>query len=666
MRKVEIKNDSVYIAYSALFDLGITVHTTEQWSKRNIGDRIYIGKYAYINYDTIPVATRKKLPGKSSFIAAYHEAQHDTITERFFLRMEQAYLKGFVKYRELYRNLGVKFDDITSYAQHHAVWAVVLELHKQDKKPKLRNIWQAYSRLYPGRFAYNRMNYAINKADRLGIENLLIHKYNVPERKYSELLDKWVLDALSSGKAYSQVQIWEFVKELCGEYNLKSPSLTWVKYKCRELVPLVNETRYSADKDRYGKLPYKGILRAENAGDQWQIDGWRLPFYMNGYKTLSLFWVLDACTGKVVGYEIDYSENTETILKGLEDAVCNTGYLPFEIVSDNHSFNETKEAESFKNEIARLGTTWTVSENPRRKSLVERSFKTFGEKFCKLEYGYIGEGIRTRNPNGRTSQELVDKYTKSGTFLTEEQIKLIAIKLVDAYNNKADKGKSRAELYEQSEKKNAIRIGKEDYLRLFIRETEITIRRGQINLQRGGVKYEYQLNASQYGKLNDKKVRVRYESFDEIYLFDMETDEFIDTVKKKVYTHGALANQTEEDMREYFHHKGRLAGIRSDRKKSQTAIARKAECIDPEAAYAMNRKLTPKDVIEEFERNGKLREEAEKRGITLDTVPRMKVFSEVKTSNPEADRKTKKLRESPFSVTEEQRRNFNINDYITD
>ncbi len=93
--------------------------------------------------------------------------------------------------------------------------------------------------------------------------------------------------------------------------------------------------------------------------------------------------MIDACTGRVVGSYVDSSENTETILKGLENAVETTGVLPFEIVSDNHSFNQTKEAEHLKNALTTIGVHWTVSMNPRRKSKVERSFRTFGDDFCK-------------------------------------------------------------------------------------------------------------------------------------------------------------------------------------------------------------------------------------------------------------------------------------------
>lgn len=476
------------------------------------------------------------------------------------------------------------------------------------------------------------------------------------------------MQGLSSGKKYSRAQIHKLVCELCDETGREKPGITTIKNKVNKLLPLVNEGRNGKDADFYKKLPYQGIQKAENPNDQWQTDGWRLPFYMKGFETLTLFWVLDACSGKVVGYHIDKTENTETILKGLEDAVTATQCLPFEILSDNHSFQKTKEAEYFKDTIGKLGCTWSVSQNPRRKSAVERSFKTFGEQLCKNEYGYIGEGVLTKNPDGRTSQELMDKYTREGGFLTENQIKLIAIKLVEAYNNRVDKkGKTPIVKYKEGKKSKCIKVDQLDCLRMFVRESGYTVRRGQINIERAGVIYEYQLNKEQFLSLNDKKVRVRYSDFDEIYLFDIETDEALGCVPRKQYAHGAIANQTEEDKLKFFKHKGRLNGIQNGIKQRQIDIMKRAESIDPDAAYRMNAKLTPKNTIEEFKQNGELRKRAEKMGIDVDTVPDIPVFCECNVVDLEKERQKKnKRREQPVMATADEIANFKLSDYLKD
>lgn len=671
MKDIIIDN-SVWVSFRYFIDNGICSQNTVKSFNRSINSRIRkIHTYTYIDYDSIPITTRAKLPSKDILRAFAKNKEYDERTEQFFIRLEKAYLKGFMPYRQIYKDLGMNEEKMIEYAQHHAVWVEVLKIHGEKSRQGLRNLWEAYCRLYPDRYVYNRMNACINICKMEGIQRLLVRKQSTTSRKvYNSLYDKWVMDALSSGKRYSQAAIHRLICEVAKEYEYKEPSLTTVKNRCRQLLPFVSASRNGQDRDVSSKLPYASMERATVSNMQWQIDGWRLPFYMEGFKTLTLFFVLDACSGKVVGYEIAPSESTETILSGLEDAVEKTGVLPLEIVSDNHSFNKTSEAEHFKDELnKKAGIVWTISSDPRRKSFVERSFKTFGEKFCKLEQGYVGEGIRTRNRNGRTTQELLDQYTKAGHWLDAEHIELIAIKCIEAYNkDKGNDGKNRNERYEASRNvNNENAVSLIDRMRLFTRTAKYKVTRGQINITRENVKYEFQLRASLFNLWNNKEVNVRYVNFDEIYLFEIGTDKYIGTVARKQLIHSALADQTDEDKEKLFKHKGRLAGIKNARKQSQIKVSKDAFLIDPNAAYAMNAKLTPKDIVEEFKENGQLRAIAERRGLNLDLIPKMPCTPEVKTySHEEANKNVNKRRESPLLATEKEIREFDINKYLNE
>lgn len=667
---VRHKGDT-YVSYDWLIFNGINRKTIEMWSTRKQSVIIYDNNYAFVLYNSIPAPTRAKLPSRETLERLYKDSQIDRLTQQYYNEMEYAQNRNFASHMELYKKMGVKFDEASIYAKKHSVWEVILSYYSEDGLVHdLRELHKAYCMLYPNHYVYHAFSAAIKRARENGIEDILVKKSGgTTWTKFDDVVDAWIMQALSSGKKYSRAQIHKLVCDLCDETGREKPGITTIKNKVNKLLPLVNEGRNGKDSHFYNKLPYQGIQKAENPNDQWQVDGWRLPFYMKGekeYETRTLFWVLDACTDKIVGYYIAKSENTETILKGIEDAVTNTGYLPFEILSDNHSMNQTKEAEYFKAAINKLGCTWNVSQNPRRKSLVERSFKTLGEEICKEKYGYIGEGIKTKNPDGIPSQDLIDQYVKKNGWLTEEQIILIAIEMVDVYNNRVKKdGKTPIVKYKEGKKANCIKVDQLDCLRLFVRESEYTVRRGQINIERGGVVYEFQLNKEQFLSLNDKKVRVRYNDFDEIYLFDIETDEAIGCVPRKQYAHGAIANQTEDDKVKFFKHKGRLNGIRNGIKQSQIAIMERAEAIDPDAAYRMNAKLTPKNTIEEFKQNGELRKRAEKMGINVDEVPDIPVFCESNVIDLAKERQKKdKRREQPVMATPDEIANFNINDYL--
>lgn len=587
-------------------------------------------------------------------MSEFHAAVSYRCTSTFTQSLYNAAVHDRGRYMDRYNTADMAKN--IANAQMHAVLDKAAEIYQEGivntNSSALAPLYAAFNAVYPGKYSYCRFGRYMRLVCVSGAEKLVKDKRRGNNHKISDVIKKWLLDAMSSGKKYGPTSIHRIICESCAEYGYKIPSLSWVKTNYYKMLPLVCGLRNGNDEWIYNELPYAGIARASAPGGQWQIDGWRLPFYMDGFKTLTIFAVLDAHSGKVVGYHVDRTENSETILKGLENAVNNTGTLPQEIVSDNHSFNQTKEADSLKEALERLGCKWTVTQNPRHKGIAERCFGTFGEKHCKQMYGYIGQGIRTRRANGRTSQELVDRYTRSGAFLTEDQIKLIAVTLVDEYNS-AGTGRERISPDERYSGKENIGITVDSVQRmsLFIRKGLYKVKRGQINISRAGVVYEYQLDAEQYMSLNNKTVAVRYADYDRIYMFDKETDAPLGSVPRKRYAHGALCDQTDEDIKILNRYKGRLNGIKTAVKQRQGEIAERAVSIDPEAAYAMNPKLTPKNIIESLKEDGRRISEARRLGVEPEYVTDMPVFSEVSTYNPE-NRKTKKGKESPFAPSD--------------
>lgn len=649
---METCKKELYVSYSFLLSKNISQNTIDNWRKRGLSIVKKIGINAYILYDSIPAPTREKLPSKEAIIKELERKRDEESIDYFYEILYKAKENNFSLYRDVYSK---HFNDerVVEYSKKHAVIEEILTIRYEYKEEGTRcpsrDIWKAYCRIYPEDYVYEYFLNIMKKAENEGIERILI-KQSVPvKRKFDVRYTKMIIDCLSSKKKYNQPQIFDKICKACEKKGWEKPSLSWVKLKIRDYY-LFGGARDGVNYEFYNRRPYLGVLNAQNANSQWQIDGWRLPFYMKGFETLTLFWVIDSYSKKVLGSFIDSSENTETILKGLASAVKETGVLPFEIVSDNHSFNQTKEAQDFKERLSKIGVTWTVSMNPRRKSNVERSFRTFGDDFCKNEYGYIGQGIKTRMKNGKPSQEYIDKAVKNP--LTREQIVLIAGRCIEEYNNKiGSDGKSPNMRYEEavndeSRKKKSFAVSDLDVLSLFIRRSEAIARRGQITIERGGVKYEYVMNAKQYVKYNNKRFGIRYASFDQIYIYDIDTDKCLDCLQRKKYAHGALADQTEDDIKLINKHSGRLRGIENAIKKEQEKIYKEAVSIDPDAAYIMNPLLTPKADFEEYKRNGNLMRFADRHGIRPEDVPEINVECEKETKEPEY-RKRRKA-ESPF------------------
>ena len=634
--QVEIsQNGNLFVSYTFLIEQGVSRKTIETWSYRKTCHKVNIKGSPFMEYLSIPKPTLSKLPPESDLRGLLNESQYTTKLQYYSELFKKAYNENFLKFIDEYKkDTRLNTEQVTLCAKLRAVWEKVLECNGESARGVTELLYKAFNSVYKDKYSTYGAFCAVKTKARKDINSVVIDTrwFREQHSPIESQIQLWTKTLLSNPINNTAKSIWKDLETLCKGSNLKAPSYSWVKKFVR-----VNERNVEIYSSRNGKdkafnniEPYAKIIEAKHAGSQWQIDGWDLPFYYQGdykgkstsYLKLILLAVRDANSKKIVGYSVGESENTQTILEAIQDAVKNTNFLPFEIVSDNHSFNKTKEAEYFKKAIDSFGVNWTVSENPRRKAIAERYFRHLGETHCKKFDGYIGQGIKTKEKTGRPSQEYLDKFTKSGTWKTKEEIKLIAVKVVSEFNNTGLsklKGKTPNEAHDQSEKPHISQIDLYDRLRLFTLKTELKICRGQINLTRAGITYEYQLNAEQFNNMNGQKVIVRYEDFSTIYLFDSK-DRAIGSVKQKVGIHGALADQTQEDIEKLNRNKGRLNGIKAKARKDNEKLRDKVQAIAPDAFESLNKMTTPKDVLTEVRQNYELKRRGEELGIDLDMV----------------------------------------------
>jgi hypothetical protein len=386
------------------------------------------------------------------------------------------------------------------------------------------------------------------------------------------------------------------------------------------------------------------------------MDGWTIPVYCKKpndkggweyFVRYVLFVVMDTHSRKIVGFDVAESENTETILTSLDMAVKNTKTLPKELVADNHSWNKTKEAAKLKETTEKLEMIWTIDSNPRRKAILERAFRTLGDKHFKRYYGYLGQGIKSKIKNGITQQELKDEYSKPENMMTFDHVCALAGAVVPEYNRKVKKSlkQSPNERFAQSEQPNSIPVDDFTRLQMFIRVSEHKVLHGQIVIKRGMHTYEYQLPAKYSAKYNGKTVGVRYPDFDMIYLYDIETDQLICSVCRKSEIHGAIANQTETDTENLFKNSGRTKGINTKKSKKKESIYNEGNTINPNFMESANALKTPKDVLKQIKQDNDLRAFLTGKNVNPETVSG---FPEMKTIYIDAPKK--KEEKSPFWV----------------
>lgn len=635
----------IYLTYNQLSILGVSDNLVWQWRFQKRVTFLEVGGVEYVGYMSIPQETRNILDFSQVQKLYYYNQFHKTeyLYESIMIHAYNAYNDISTAYLEVYKEMGYSIPEAVKYARQHSVWAYFIETFYKEYGVihPLKEGVKAYNNLFAEHpLSLETFRKKITKALKEGIPSIIIRKKGSGRPKeFGKQYEYMVYQLASDAKAFSCAAVYRMVCDICEEMGMKSPKERTVNNIFREALrnPVVYGHRYGADKMRYDMLSYASIKRAEYANDQWQIDGWTMPFYYRDpvdkrLKTMCLFVVMDTYSKKIIGYYVSGSENTETILNGLEDAVRKTGELPFEIVSDNHSFNQTKIAGNFKEALERSGVTWTVSSNPRYKQVIERSFRTFGECHAKQQYGYTGQGIRSISPDARISQELFDKYMKAGHLLTEDQIKAIAVYCVDMWNKgEENEGKSPNQLYEESERPNSIKLGDwrrcSHFFDLFIRDmSEITVKNGQLNIVRAGRKYEYQLTSDQAYKFNNKPVTVKYIDLSEgVYIYDPSTGDPVGYVKLKEKAHGALANRTEEDAAIL----GKVSSInKAWVRKGEKKLLNLRESVDARLVELVNQRTTPKDVIRDMRENSMYVTEFARLGGNIQTTPDLPVFNE--------------------------------------
>lgn len=604
----------------------INHNTVNQVFKRKSSACIISQNEKYIKHSALPGRMRQNLPTDKTLLELKKDQEINSYVNALYNEFSKAFFLEATKHRTKYSNYGLPPEKILHCSRLHAVWEKVLS--SQGAYGWLQTAHKAFNKLFPNKYkTYNSFANALSKAKK-SIESVSYDERLIKSKTkvYDEQIYIWLASLLSHSKKLRYREIATALDLLCNNANIiNKPTnfLEWVKKHGKRLQENIEiySSRYGSQEGKK-RLPYTKMIPALNPLTQIQIDGFTVPVYYQNESTtwakLILFAVVDSHSKKIIGYEIADSEDTNTILKGIKDAVSKTGFLPFEIVSDNHSANKTDELKFFKEELQKYGVNLTISENPQHKSVIERTFKHLNEFHFKQIPGWTGQGVLSKEKNGRPSQEYIDHYQKSDTRRTRGELELWIIKSIEEYNNAPlnKNGKSPNQIFnEVSISKSAVPVTIFDIAKIFDKAKKAKVQRGQINITRAGVKHEFQLDAEIMSKYNDKEVLVRYEDLREsIYLYDLKNDMPICEVKPKESIHGALGDQTEEDKIKLLKHTGRLKGYKSKAQKENAKLAH------PDAIHDLNKILQPKDIVKEFRENSDLKKEAALRGINIDHV----------------------------------------------
>lgn len=351
--------------------------------------------------------------------------------------------------------------------------------------------------------------------------------YNDPE------VFSWVMQLRIMDANFSNAYIVRKVTEMCQLTGKKCPSDRWFGSKIFEIP----ENQYIAGTYRFGSSRksniYNGYMPKKNAlyaGDCWEMDATR--YNVVGHlvekvnkktgeitkkeRFVMVVAVRDVHSGDVLGYSFAYSESHVCYEQALKMAVQNTGYLPFEIITDRFPGHNTPQMQDLFARMTALGTRVEFSHNPNEKARLERWFRTFQSIFEMDSKWFYGEGIQSRAAYAHRSPEYIARIKKEAkregwNFETtvdtaSTSIERYRITPLSNYSRKhKDIDRSPAELHDQSEKPNVVWVRNRTISMLFDLKKELKLRHdGQIYTEILGIPHHYMVAAENFGIISQQ------------------------------------------------------------------------------------------------------------------------------------------------------------------
>lgn len=497
--------------------------------------------------DRAPKHYRSMFGTAEELKALYNEQQnhrHQSSLERDFkdfLKLNAAdYLHLYEGYNEVQRR---------SLAKACAVVEYILT-HKEDYQGTKNKIYKDLEPILKAMdlqyIPHNpiRLKEKVEEAEESSIADVikLPREGNAHAKEYhNPIVMAWAVQLWSSGANYPQEYIIRKVMELCELYELKAPSRRWFGrtiFEQPKMKFLTAEKRFGKGTTRSalysGYTPSKGAI---NAGDCWQIDATRLNMiaHKGSDGEMQFLWIItvrDVYSGDYVGYTFHISENRWAYMDALMNAVKNTGYLPYEIVTDKFPGHNTEEVQKMFEKITNLGCKWRITTDPKGKSAVERAFGTMQTTFLQDSKFFYGEGIKSSNTYAHRSPEYIAKVKKEANkegfdlnMAWNEAEQCVENMRNTPYSKYSRKYKhlheSPAERHENAEKPNVLWVNKQQISFIFSKQRKIKVRnQGQMVVEIKGAIYHYRIE--DYEKMatyTNLYYTYDFEDLNQIYLY---------------------------------------------------------------------------------------------------------------------------------------------------
>lgn len=548
----------VYVLISFLEKYGVSSHTINNGTSRNRRRKTIFyehfhdsvnKKKIWLKYSSLPIQllNSHKLPPIQDLMEVVEKEDENKTTDLIRNKLLFAYENGYRKFIKYYLGVFHEKEIVELYARTHSLFSNCLELkqfgiHIKDIFPEYIKFGELQFQTKNIKSFYKKLlDYELNGGQIFIHKNYgsIREKYKLTEKHFSKIEELYRNSKMFTGREiHERLNIWA-VKNGYSKVSISAIKNVMVNNEFQ------NRNRIYRNGDEWKKRIFDPFIlreKPEYNGTLWQIDGSRLQIpYLNKGKPgfLNYFVIHDVHSGKIVGYSLDKSENSNMIVEAIKMAVENCRYTPMEIVSDSTGSFKSTRFTILKEHLSLLGTQFRkhYPENPRDKGQVERFVGSFQTTVCKNIDGYIGEGIKSRRVDARPSNKVIREALKPSNLRSEKELKELFPKLIEKYNNLKINNKQSPNLIFDISKKDeyAPDVSDNDFSLMFWnRIHEYKIKNSMILITEGSFRkqtYQYIIDDLDLRiRLNQRKVLVCYSKDKRscIKLFDENENHIID------------------------------------------------------------------------------------------------------------------------------------------
>lgn len=296
-------------------------------------------------------------------------------------------------------------------------------------------------------------------------------------------------------------------------YNEIAPSMGWKAIKSTQTLlefferPDIKPQWYAVEQGSQRAnnlfLRQNRTIMASCRDALWYIDGTKVNLYFKFWDketrktkvgTTSCIYVMDAFSEVFVGHYNCERETFLTTYEALRNAFEATGFLPYELVSDNQAGFTSKAAERWRAKLGCISHT-TTPENGKSKS-IEAAFGRFQAQVLHQHINYTGGNITAKSSKTKTDPRVILQNVDA--LPTYEEVVAANEACIKQWNSMPHPkfaGKSRLQVYQESVNPQAIALTDVIREKVFYIATEkpSTFRASGIEIMVRGQKYVYEV-----------------------------------------------------------------------------------------------------------------------------------------------------------------------------